>query len=121
MFTVSVETHFWASHQLTLPDGRKEPVHRHNWLVTADVSSSKLNSMGLVMDFHRLKAMVDNIVAELDDTVLEEEDYFQRNSSSAEAVAKYIYEKLRTKLPKGVKLNHIGVIEEPGCSAKFGK
>ena len=122
MFTVSVKTHFRASHQLTLPDGSKEPVHGHNWLVTAAVSSDRLNTMGLVMDFHRLKYMVDNILAELADSGtsgLCKTDYFQGNNSSAEMVAKYIYEKLEPGLPAGVKLNHIRVVEEPGCSAKF--
>ena len=121
MFTVSVETHFWASHQLTLPDGSKEPLHHHNWAVTVDVSSSKLNSMGLVMDFRQLKAMVDNIVAVFDNIQLEKLDYFQRNDSSAENVAEYIYEKLEPKLPTGVKLENIRVVEEAGCSAKFSK
>ncbi|MHC4424383.1 MAG: 6-pyruvoyl trahydropterin synthase family protein, partial [Planctomycetota bacterium] len=79
MFTISVETCFWASHQLTLPDGSKESLHHHNWVVTADVSSNELNSMGLVMDFHRLKAMVDNIVADFDNIQLEKLDYFRQN------------------------------------------
>lgn len=121
MFTIRVETYFWASHQLVLPDGSKEPLHQHNWAVTAEVSSSKLDGMGLVMDFHRLKAMVHNIVSELDDTAMEKIDYFQRNSSSAENVAKYIYERLEPKLPKGVKLQAIRVGEEQGSSAKFSK
>lgn len=121
MFTVSVETYFWASHQLALAGGSKEPVHQHNWSVTAEVSRSELNLMGLVMDFHRLKAMVDDIVAELDNILLDRIDYFQRNSSSAESVAKYIYEKLEPRLPEGVKLNHIRVTEEQGCLAKFSK
>jgi len=121
LFTVSVEMHFWASHQLTLPDGSKEPVHQHNWSVAAEVSRSKLNHMGLVMDFRQLKAMIYNIVNELDNMSLDKNDYFQKNSSSAESVARYVYEKLELRLPKGVKLNHIRVIEEPGCVAKFGK
>jgi 6-pyruvoyltetrahydropterin/6-carboxytetrahydropterin synthase len=121
LFTVSVETSFRASHRLTLPDGSKEPLHPHNWTVTTDVSSVKLNSTGLVMDFRRLKAMVDDIVDEFDNIPLDGIDYFQRNSSSAETIAKYIYEKLEPKLPKDVKLNHIKVVEELGCSAKFGK
>jgi len=121
MFTVSVETHFWASHQLTLPDGSKEPPHRHNWSVTVDVSTEALNSMGLVMDFRQLKAMVDKTIAEFDNTALDKIDYFQRNNSSAENVAGYIYEKLEPKLPQGVKLEAIRVVEEPGCSAKFAK
>ncbi len=132
MFTVSVETYFWASHRLVLPDGsmvrqahhpersrRKEPLHNHNWSVTADVSSEKLDSMAVVMDFQKLKEMVDNIVAEFDNTTLNEISYFQQNNPSAENVAKFIYEKLGPKLPKGVKLQSIRVVEEPGCSAKY--
>ncbi len=121
MFTLSVETHFWASHQLTLPDGSKEPPHRHNWSVTVDVSTEALNSMGLVMDFRQLKAMVDKTIAEFDNTALDKIGYFQRNNSSAENVAGYIYEKLEPKLPQGVKLEAIRVVEEPGCSAKFAR
>ena len=121
MFTISVETHFWASHQLVLPDGSKESGHNHNWSVTANVSSEKLDSMAVVMDFQKLKAMVDNIVAKFDNRELNEIHYFQQNSPSAENVAKYIYEKLRIKLPKGVKLQSIRVVEEQGCSAKFSE
>jgi len=121
MFTIRVETHFRASHQLALPDGSKEPLHHHNWAVTAEVSSDKLNSMGFVMDFCRLKAEVDKTIAEFDNIPLDSIDYFRRNNSSAENVAKYIFDKLEPKLPSGVKLRSIRVVEEPGCSAKFGK
>lgn len=148
MFTISVETHFRASHQLALPSGptqvgsqpasngsrspEAEPEHYHNWSVTADVSSNKLDSRGVVMDFHRLKAAVDNIVAQLDNTALDRTDYFRQNSPSAENVAKYIYEKLEPKLPEGVRLRSIRVVEgsarrwrvgarlsAAACSAKF--
>ncbi len=119
MLTVSVETRFWASHQLTLPDGSKEPLHSHNWSVTADVRSDMLSNMGLVMDFHRLKEMLDNIVAEFDNMALDSIDYFRKNNSSAENVAGYIYEKLQLTLPTDVTLEAVRVAEEPGCSAKF--
>lgn len=119
MFTVSIETHFWASHQLVLPDGAKEPVHHHDWLVTADVSSEKLNNMAVVINFHKLKAMVDDILVSFDNKALNEIGYFQQNNPSAENVARYIYEKLRAKLPESVKLERIKVVEEPGYSAKF--
>ncbi|MHC4557353.1 MAG: 6-pyruvoyl trahydropterin synthase family protein [Planctomycetota bacterium] len=121
MFTISVETHFRASHQLTLQDGSKEPVHHHNWSVTADVSSDKLNSMGLVMDFNQLKALIDKTIAAFDNRALDRISYFQQNNPSAENVAKCIYEKLQIKLPKGIELRNIRIVEEPGCSAKFGE
>ncbi len=119
MFTVSVERRFWASHQLTLPDGSKEPLHGHNWSVTAQLSSEELDSMGFVMDFQQLKAILDDITAGLGNAELEKNDYFRRNNSSAESVAKYIYERLITKLPRGVKLESVSVVEEVGCTARF--
>ena len=121
LFAVSVEKHFRASHQLVLEDGSKEPAHNHDWSVTANVSSDKLNNMGVVMNFQELKAMINEAIADFENSALETIDYFQRNNPSAENVAKYIYEKLHTKLPKGVKLRNIRIIEEPGCSAEFGE
>lgn len=121
MFTIEVETHFRASHQLTLSDGSKEPSHIHDWAVTAQVSSEKLDSTGVVTDFGRLKAMVDKITAEFENTQLENIAYFRRNNPSAENVAKYIFDRLEPELPEGVNLRSIKVVEERGCSAKFSK
>jgi 6-pyruvoyltetrahydropterin/6-carboxytetrahydropterin synthase len=121
MFTIEVETHFRASHQLTLSNGSKEPSHIHDWSVTAQVSSEKLDSLGLVTDFGQLKAMVDKITVEFENSQLEKIAYFRRNNPSAENVAKYIFDRLDPELPSDVKLRSIKVVEEPGCSAKFSK
>ena len=121
MFTVSVETHFRASHSVKLPNGSKEPSHHHKWLVIADVCSDELNRDGMVIDFWQLKAMLDSIIAEFVDISVEEVEYFSKEGSSAEIMAKYIYEKLEPKLPKTVKIEQIKVIEKPGFLAKFRK
>jgi 6-pyruvoyltetrahydropterin/6-carboxytetrahydropterin synthase len=106
---------------LTLPGGWREPAHQHNWAVTAEVSSGELNKMGLVMDFQRLRTMLDDIAGELDNDAIEEIEYFQKNCSSTENIAKYIYEKLEPKLPKGVRLEAVRVGEERGCRARFSR
>jgi len=121
MFTIGVETHFNASHQLILPDGSKEPLHSHDWVVTAAVSGEKLDDMGVVMDFRALTEMVENVTADLDNTALGKIEHFRRNNPSAENVAKYIYDKIRVELPNEVELQSIEVVEEPGCSAKFAE
>jgi 6-pyruvoyltetrahydropterin/6-carboxytetrahydropterin synthase len=121
MFTVSVENHFRASHRLTLPDGSSEPVHEHDWLVTANVCNENLNDSGFVIDFRRLKAMLSDIVTKLDRMQLQKISYFQRNNPSAENVAKYVYNQLEARLPKGLILQSIRVVEQPGCSAEFAK
>jgi 6-pyruvoyltetrahydropterin/6-carboxytetrahydropterin synthase len=119
MFTISVESRFKASHQLILPDGSQEPAHEHGWLVIVNVSRGKLNRVGVVMDFLQLKAVVNDILAELDNVPLGNVAYFRRNNPSAENVAKYIYERLKPKLSKKLKLQAVTVVEEPGYSAKF--
>lgn len=121
MFNVSVKTNFWASHQLTLPDGRKEPPHSHNWTVTAVVSGQKLNQMQLLIDFNKLKKMIDNITEPMTNTLLEKNDFFQKNNSSAEMIAKYIFENLEHQMPEHITLNRVSVTEEPCCSGTFYK
>jgi 6-pyruvoyltetrahydropterin/6-carboxytetrahydropterin synthase len=121
MFIVSVETNFTASHQLTFPDGSKESLHKHNWQVAATVSRYTLEKMKIVIDFERLKSMLDGIVAELVDTAMEKNDYFRESGSSAEMLAKYVYEKLQPQLPAEVRLEAVKVAEQPGCWAKFTK
>ena len=121
MFTIRVETHFQASHRLTLPDGSMEPAHDHDWVVTADVSSGKLDKMGLVMSFQKLKAMMDETVSDFDRNALDTISYFRQNNPSAENVAKYIYRRLQASLPENVKLRSVRVVEEPGCWAEFSE
>lgn len=121
MFTISTETHFCASHQLTLPDGSKEPAHEHNWTVTAKISSNKLNNIGIVMDFQKFKALLDKIVAQFENTSLEKLDYFKQNNPSAENVSKYIYDQLKPQVSEGLKLQSISVVEEPGFRAKYSQ
>jgi 6-pyruvoyltetrahydropterin/6-carboxytetrahydropterin synthase len=121
MFTIAVEIHFQASHQITLPDGSKEPLHRHDWITTVEVSSEKLNEIGLVMDFERLRKRIEKIVAPFENTALESHDYFRKTNSSAENVAKFIFEQLEPTIPPDLKLESVRVVEKPGCSAKYRK
>lgn len=119
MFAISVEMSFQASHQLALPNGSKEPAHSHNWSVKAEVAAENLDEMGVVMDFHKLRAYLGDIIAPFDNSQLDAIDYFKQNAESAENVAKYIHDKLKSSLPKNVKIASIEVGEEKGCRAKY--
>ena len=121
MFEISVETHFCAGHELAFPDGSVESHHDHDWIVTASVSSEKLNNMGIVMNFHKLREIIEHITSEFDSESLNKMKYFQKNNPSAENVAKYIYEKIEPELPSNVKLEYVSVVEEPLCTAIFRK
>ena len=106
---------------MTLPDGSKEALHSHDWRVVAAVSAEQLDKMGLVMDFCRLNDIIDNVISSFEKTRLEQLDIFSDVSSSAENVAKYVFDIVEPLLPLGVKLEYVRVTETPGCAATYAK
>ncbi len=121
MFTVTVETTFTARHQLTIAQGQKEPLHSHDWIVRVAVSADRLDEMGLVVDFDDLKAKIEGVISPLSGARLEELSCFQGVNTSAENVAKYIYDKIEQLLPSHVKPRYVEVAEAPGCRAKYSR
>ena len=119
MYTVTVESKFNASHQLTMPNGQKEPLHAHQWQLNVALSSEKLDQMGVVIDFHELKAAIDTVTAPLEGKKLEEVRDFQEANASAEALAKYIYDQLKKLIKADATLDFVELMEEKGCWAKF--
>lgn len=120
-YKVRVDTDFTAEHRLTLPNGEKEKLHQHKWLVTAVISSEKLNKIGLVIDFNHLKKDIDRITEGISGDKMLEHKYFKENNCSAENVARYIYYALKPRLGKNLKLECIEVEEEPGFRAEFSE
>lgn len=119
MFTITVKTNFSAKHQLTMPNGRNEPLHSHDWGVETAVTTKKLDHTGLAVEFNGLKAAIDEVVAPFNGVQLENLNCFERINSSAENVAKFIYETVEKRLPADVKLEYVEVTEQMGCSAKY--
>lgn len=109
VYEISVSTTFSASHQLRLYDGSLEPLHGHNWQVVATVSAEKLDSIGVVMDFHELERRVHAVIGAFDNRHLNEVAPFTDTNPSAENVAEFIVKSLR--LPQRVKLVSVRVHE----------
>lgn len=122
MFTVTIETTFTAEHQLTLGKAAKagkEPLHSHDWIVRVAVAAEELDPMGLAIDFNRLKVKLSRIIAPFTGVRLEELECFKKQNTSAENLARYIFERLEPLLPQGVELRYVEVMEAPGCWAKY--
>lgn len=119
MYTVTVESGFKAEHQLTFSDGRIEPLHSHDWIVRVAVSTEKLDEMGLAVDFNDLKKTIEMTVEPLDGATLEKLDIFESRNTSAENVAKYIYDQTRKLLGGDIHLDYAEVMEEAGCWARY--
>jgi 6-pyruvoyltetrahydropterin/6-carboxytetrahydropterin synthase len=119
VFSITVERSFTASHQLMLPGGSREPLHSHDWLVRVTVAASHLDNMGLVMDFNRLAAFIDDSVKLFAGHTFEQFEQFQGVNASAENVAAFIYGCLQPRLDGRVRLRCVRVMEAPGCWAEY--
>ncbi len=116
-FEITITRQFSASHQLRLYDGSLEPLHGHNWVAKVTVASPKLDAIGVVMDFHELERLVDEIVGPMNNRHLNELPAFAKRNPSAEGVALHLAERL--SLPEGIKLAAVEVWETVGCLAVY--
>jgi 6-pyruvoyltetrahydropterin/6-carboxytetrahydropterin synthase len=120
-YEVSVETTFAASHQLRGYRGDIEPLHGHNFRVEAFVSAETLAELGVVIDFIELEAELRKIVAPFDHRHVNEIPPFDRENPTTENLARFVFEQLGPRLPKGVALRRVRVWEAPTYSASFGE
>jgi 6-pyruvoyltetrahydropterin/6-carboxytetrahydropterin synthase len=116
-FEISTTRFFSAAHQLVLYDGSLEPLHGHSWKVRITVSASALDSIGVVMDFHELERLADELIVPMHNRHLNDLDVFARLNPSAENVALHIGRSLR--LPAPVALVSVEVWETDGNSAVY--
>lgn len=120
MFDLTIESQFSAAHQLRGYKGKCEALHGHNWRVQVTVSSEKLDELGMVLDFHELKAITGEVLASLDHAFLNDVFPFTEINPSSENMAKWIYESIRKKiLKKNCEISSVTVWENETSSATY--
>jgi len=118
-FEITTTRHFSAAHQLRLYDGTLEEVHGHNWTVKVTVMAEKLDAIGVVMDFHALERLVDEIMAPLHNRHLNEAALLSGLNPSAENVALAIGKSLKLPANASARLKEVEVWETPENSALY--
>ncbi len=121
MFEVRVERTVRAVHAVRLPDGALEPLHEHDWRVTAILRGPKLGKDGFLVDFCFVRQEMDRILDPLTGANLNEHPFLAGTPSSAEAVAQRVFEALDRLDWHGPELAGVAVVEAPGCSAIFSR
>ena len=120
MYKISVKSSFSSAHFLRQYKGKCENTHGHNWGVEVSASSPRLGN-GMVMDFGDLKKLLKKILSGLDHAFLNEKPYFKKKNPTSENIAEYIFVKLETDLPRGVKLLEVGVSETEKNTAAYSR
>ena len=86
-YTLTTETEFAAAHRLHGYDGNCARLHGHNWRVVVEVTGTRLDSVGMVVDFKEIRARAREVAKELDHHYLNEIPPFDRINPTAEHIA----------------------------------
>ncbi len=114
MYEIMVETHLDAAHFLRGYRGKCEAMHGHRFRVAARVSAAALNDIGIAYDFADLKKDLNEAIAGLDHTCLNDHPAFQDMNPSSENLARLVYDRLEASLRgSGLKLGTVEVWESP--------
>ena len=122
MFEVSVEQTFAAGHALRNYKGACENVHGHNFKVRVTLEGTKLDEAGMLVDFLDVKKYMKDIIARLDHQFLNDIAPFDVVNPSAENIAEYFFQQLRTPLaenPVQVEISEVRVWETDIQSACY--
>ena len=99
MFELKAQMYFSAAHHLLNYDGKCENMHGHNWLVEAYVSGTDLDKSNILVDYKIIKSNLKDVLDYLDHKDINELPEFYGISPSSEILAKYLYEKMKVKIP----------------------
>lgn len=120
MYELMIETTFSAAHQLRGYKGKCEELHGHNWKVQVHVTASKLNEIDIAMDFHDLKAYTNEIIKQLDHSMLNDLFPFTEINPSSENIARWIFESLKKKInTDDIRVSAVTVWESDTASATY--
>lgn len=127
MYEITVSRVFSAAHAIRLYDGSTEPLHGHNWTVEVSARANQLDQIDVVMDFHLLEKILDDLVAQVHNQNLNEIEPFASSSEgehpkanpTAERVASWLGTQIAEALPPHVSLASVRIGEAPGCVATY--
>ena len=94
IYTLTTFVEFSSAHTLNGHDGPCRRMHGHNWTVEVEVSGNKLDNIGMVIDFKKIRIMTNQVVDRLDHQFLNDLSAFKDENPTAENIAKYIHAEL---------------------------
>lgn len=123
MFEVEIHREFCAAHALVVR-GEREAVHGHNFRVTVVLEGARLDEDELLLDFHAVEGMLDEVIRPFANADLNKAAVFREVNPSAEAIAWCIGEAMSREVRglddgRGVRVARVSVTEAPGCRATY--
>lgn len=115
MFEVMVRLTFSAAHRVEDYPGNCERLHGHNWTVELFAGKKKLDGLGMVVDFRKLKDVARETISKLDHSYLNDLPEFKKTNPTAENIARFIFDRVSKKIP----LSRVHVFESENTMASY--
>jgi len=93
-YTLKIVTDFASAHTLRGYPGPCQRMHGHNWKVEVEVIATRLDDVGMGIDFKEIKQATRKIADQLDHRYLNELKPFTEINPTAENIAAYFYQEL---------------------------
>jgi 6-pyruvoyltetrahydropterin/6-carboxytetrahydropterin synthase len=120
IYEIFVTTQFAAAHALTGHGGDCARLHGHNWVIEVAVRCTKLDELGMALDFGALEGGVKEILQGLDHYHLNELPAFQGANPTAENLARFLYLELGRRLnSEMISVSRVKVSETKGVGAVY--
>jgi len=120
MYELAVQLEFSAAHHLRDYPGKCSRLHGHNYRVEVTVAGQQLNRHGMIIDFGQLKQICQQVIDELDHSLLNDHPFFQQHNPTAENIARYLYTQAAEALTNTeVNLEAVRVWESATSSATY--
>lgn len=97
-YTIKIITDFAAAHLLRGYDGVCSRLHGHNWKVEVQVVATRLNQVGMGVDFKDVKQATREVTDRLDHRNLNELAPFTEVNPTAENIAAWLFQQISERL-----------------------
>ena len=97
-YKMKIVTDFAAAHLLRDYPGICSRLHGHNWKVEVEVTATKLDNIGMGMDFRDIKAATNKLIGALDHRNLNDIPPFDTVNPTAENISAYIFKGLSEEI-----------------------
>lgn len=120
MFELRIKVDFAAAHHLEGYPGDCARPHGHNWELEVFAQSEGLDSLGMAIDFRKLKSAAKELISIWDHQDLNTLEDFKEKNPSAEVLAKLAFERLSEWVNTDhTKISKVTVWENSRCSASY--
>ena len=111
---------FAAAHLLRDYEGVCNRLHGHNWKVEVLVTTTKLDSVGMGVDFKVIKDATRELIGKLDHRNLNDIPPFDKINPTAENISEYLYSELSKVLnTDGIKVSAVTLWETDRASVTY--